>query len=43
MNTGDTAPSFSIRDTDGNELVLDALIESGPVILACFPKAFTPG
>jgi len=40
---GDAAPDFTARDTDGNEVTLSALLREGPVILAFFPKAFTPG
>ena len=37
------APDFSLKDTDGNEVSLHALLQRGPVILAFFPKAFTGG
>ena len=40
---GDAAPDFRIKDTDGTEHVLSDLVAKGPVILAFFPKAFTPG
>lgn len=40
---GDVAPDFVVTDTDGKELKLNALVNEGPVILAFFPKAFTPG
>lgn len=40
---GDTAPAFTVTDTEGNTHDLSALVEEGPVILAFFPKAFTPG
>ena len=40
---GDVAPDFSAKDTDGNTVTLSKMLESGPVILAFFPKAFTPG
>lgn len=43
FHVGDTAPAFAVTDTDGNRLVLDELVNKGPVILAFFPKAFTPG
>jgi peroxiredoxin Q/BCP len=43
LSAGDVAPDFEIRDTEGNPLVLSRLTEVGPVILAFFPKAFTPG
>ena len=40
---GDVAPDFTVKDIDGNELTLSKLVEAGPVIVAFFPKAFTPG
>ncbi len=40
---GDVAPDFTVKDIDGVELKLSSLIERGPVVLAFFPKAFTPG
>ena len=40
---GDVAPEFSAKDTDGNTVTLSTMLKDGPVILAFFPKAFTPG
>jgi peroxiredoxin len=40
---GDVAPDFTVKDVDGVELTLSALVERGPVVVAFFPKAFTPG
>ena len=40
---GDVAPDFTATDSDGNTVSLSALLKQGPVILAFFPKAFTPG
>jgi thioredoxin-dependent peroxiredoxin len=40
---GDVAPDFSATDTDGKTVSLSAMLKDGPVILAFFPKAFTPG
>jgi thioredoxin-dependent peroxiredoxin len=40
---GDVAPDFKVRDVDGNELQLEQLVKKHVVILAFFPKAFTPG
>lgn len=40
---GDVAPDFTAKDIDGVELTLSSLVERGPVVLAFFPKAFTPG
>ena len=43
LEIGTIAPDFEVVDTEGTSLVLSALVERGPVILAFFPKAFTPG
>lgn len=43
LKVGDVAPDFTTQDTDGNVLQLDKLVEQGPVVLAFFPMAFTPG
>jgi thioredoxin-dependent peroxiredoxin len=40
---GDVAPDFTATDTDGNSITLSTMLKDGPVILAFFPKAFTPG
>jgi thioredoxin-dependent peroxiredoxin len=40
---GELAPDFTVNDVDGVELKLSSLVERGPVVLAFFPKAFTPG
>ncbi len=40
---GGTAPDFTVTDTEGKALTLSALVEKGPVVLAFYPKAFTPG
>lgn len=40
---GDVVPDFTTKDLDGNELTLSSLVERGPVVVAFFPKAFTPG
>lgn len=40
---GETAPDFTVTDTDGKQLTLSQLVKQGPVILAFFPKAFTGG
>lgn len=42
-NVGDTAPDFEVADTDGQKHKLSEMVTRGPVILAFFPKAFTPG
>jgi peroxiredoxin len=43
LQIGDTAPDFQTHDTDGTVHHLSEMVEKGPVILAFFPKAFTPG
>ena len=43
LAVGDIAPDFTVTDTDGTSHTLSALVEQGAVILAFFPKAFTPG
>lgn len=43
FDVGGVAPDFTVQDTDAVELVLSALVERGPVVLAFYPKAFTPG
>ena len=37
------APELSGVDADGNAFALSELLAKGPVIVAFFPKAFTPG
>jgi cytochrome oxidase Cu insertion factor (SCO1/SenC/PrrC family) len=37
------APDFTLVDSDGKPVALHDLLQSGPVILAFFPKAFTGG
>jgi peroxiredoxin len=40
---GEVAPDFTVKDVDGVEYTLSKLVEQGPVVLAFYPKAFTPG
>ena len=40
---GDVAPDFKVEDVDGKTLQLSAMVKEGPVVVAFFPKAFTPG
>jgi peroxiredoxin len=40
---GDVAPDFTAKDSAGNSVTLSTMLKDGPVILAFFPKAFTPG
>ncbi len=43
IEVGDRAPDFTLPDTDGKPVTLSKLLEGGPVILAFYVKAFTPG
>jgi peroxiredoxin Q/BCP len=43
LKVGDKAPDFTLTDTAGAKVTLSRLLEKGPVLLAFFPKAFTPG
>jgi peroxiredoxin Q/BCP len=43
LKVGDKAPAFTLPDTDGHPVSLGELLSGGPVILAFYPKAFTPG
>ncbi len=43
LKVGDRAPDFTLPDTDGNPVTLSHLLVTGPVIVAFYPKAFTPG
>ncbi len=40
---GELAPDFTVADVDGTTHTLSKLVEKGPVVLAFFPRAFTPG
>ncbi len=40
---GETAPDFTVTDTDGKKHTLSEMVKQGPVIVAFFPKAFTGG
>lgn len=41
LSVGDEAPSFRGRDQRGTEISLEALLETGPVVLYFYPKDFT--
>ncbi len=40
---GTVVDDFRVTDTDGKTLVLSEMLAAGPVVVAFFPKAFTPG
>ena len=43
LKVGDQAPDFTLPDQDGKPVSLAKALQAGPVILAFYPKAFTPG
>ena len=43
LKVGDQAPDFTLQDQDGRPVTLSKAVQAGPVILAFYPKAFTPG
>ncbi len=43
LKIGDKAPDFTLPDTEGNPVTLSKLLQQGPVVLAFYVKAFTPG
>ena len=43
LKVGDQAPDFTLDDQDGKPVSLSSALQKGPVILAFYPKAFTPG
>lgn len=43
LKVGDKAPDFTLSDQDGKPVTLSKALAGGPVILAFYPKAFTPG
>jgi peroxiredoxin Q/BCP len=43
LNTGDTAPDFTLPDQDGNPVTLSSVLAQGPVVLFFYPAALTPG
>ena len=43
VNVGDPAPPFSLVGSDGKTHSLTDALAEGAVVVAWFPKAFTPG
>ena len=43
VKVGEKAPDFTLPDTSGTPVTLSKLLANGPVILAFYVKAFTPG
>lgn len=43
LKVGEKAPDFTLPDSEGEPVTLSKLLASGPVILAFYVKAFTPG
>lgn len=40
---GEPAPDFRAVDSEGQHHVLSEMVKKGPVVLAFFVKAYTPG
>ena len=40
---GQVAPDFTATATDGRKVTLSELVKEKTVVVAFFPKAFTPG
>jgi peroxiredoxin Q/BCP len=43
LSVGDAAPDFVLSATDGTTVTLRDLVGKQAVVVAWFPKAFTPG
>ncbi len=45
LEEGNPAPAFSFAGSDGRSYTLEGLLDGGKqgIVLAFFPKAFTPG
>jgi len=43
LKVGDAAPDFNLTGSDGKQYTLSQYKGKSPVVLAFFPKAFTPG
>ena len=42
LKNGSKAPAFELRDGDGTNVTLDALLANGPLLLYFYPADFTP-
>lgn len=43
LKEGELGPDFTATDTEGRVWKLSDMVKTGTVVLAFFPKAFTPG
>lgn len=43
MTIGDRAPAISLTATDGSHFNSQEAVSRGPLVIAFFPLAFTPG
>jgi peroxiredoxin Q/BCP len=43
LEPGDMAPEFELAGSDGDDYTLSQFVGKQGVVLAWFPKAFTPG
>lgn len=43
LEVGGEAPDFQLQGSDGKTYALSQFVGKGGVVLAWFPKAFTPG
>ncbi len=43
LEVGDAAPDFTLQSTEGTTVNLRELVGKQAVVVAWFPKAFTPG
>lgn len=43
LSVGDAAPAFELKGSDGRSYRLSDFVGKRGVVLAWFPKAFTPG
>ena len=43
LEVGARAPEFTLQGSDGSTVTLEGLVGQRELVLAWFPKAFTPG